>query len=214
MPPWIWPVSSPSLPFPCAPALHMGAFPLPECILPSRNRTTRPSPRLPPPPSPPPSPPPPPPFPPPPPPSPGPQARSTYPIAPNRATNLPTRAPTCAAQQAVATEAGDVRISAQHSDVIHDVAFDLYGRRMATCASDHTVKVWDLDDQGAWKTSASFKVRPLQAWEVVGTLAPGGHTWRMCGHMQQQAARGSASRWHLNGGAWKRGELCCKRRSE
>lgn len=32
-------------------------------------------------------------------------------------------------------------IIADHKDVIHDVIFDYYGRRMATCSSDQTVKV-------------------------------------------------------------------------
>jgi len=34
-------------------------------------------------------------------------------------------------------------IIADHKDVIHDVVFDYYGRRMATCSSDQTVKVMD-----------------------------------------------------------------------
>lgn len=32
-------------------------------------------------------------------------------------------------------------IRSEHKDVIHDVAYDYYGLRMATCSSDHTVKV-------------------------------------------------------------------------
>lgn len=32
-------------------------------------------------------------------------------------------------------------IPTEHKDIIHDVSFDFYGRRMATCSSDHTVKV-------------------------------------------------------------------------
>lgn len=32
-------------------------------------------------------------------------------------------------------------ILADHKDVIHDVAYDFYGQRMATCSSDQTVKV-------------------------------------------------------------------------
>lgn len=32
-------------------------------------------------------------------------------------------------------------IIVDHKDVIHDVVFDYYGRRMATCSSDQTVKV-------------------------------------------------------------------------
>lgn len=32
-------------------------------------------------------------------------------------------------------------ISADHKDLIHDVAYDFYGERMATCSSDQYVKV-------------------------------------------------------------------------
>lgn len=32
-------------------------------------------------------------------------------------------------------------INADHKDLIHDVAYDFYGERMATCSSDQFVKV-------------------------------------------------------------------------
>lgn len=32
-------------------------------------------------------------------------------------------------------------IHADHKDLIHDVAYDYYGRRFATCSSDQSVKV-------------------------------------------------------------------------
>lgn len=32
-------------------------------------------------------------------------------------------------------------INAQHKDLIHDVAYNYYGNRMATCSSDQFVKV-------------------------------------------------------------------------
>ena len=32
-------------------------------------------------------------------------------------------------------------INADHEDLIHDVAYDFYGKRMATCSSDQKVKV-------------------------------------------------------------------------
>lgn len=32
-------------------------------------------------------------------------------------------------------------VNAEHKDLIHDVAHDYYGRRMATCSSDQYVKV-------------------------------------------------------------------------
>ncbi|CAL1532036.1 unnamed protein product [Lymnaea stagnalis] len=47
-------------------------------------------------------------------------------------------------------------IASEHKDLIHDVSFDCHGRRMATCSSDHTVKVWDLEN-GKWKCTASWK---------------------------------------------------------
>ena len=38
-----------------------------------------------------------------------------------------------------------------HDDVVHDISFDFYGRRLATCASDKRIKVWDLvDETGEW----------------------------------------------------------------
>ena len=38
-------------------------------------------------------------------------------------------------------------IPTEHKDIIHDVSFDYYGRRLATCSSDHTVKVsWFGED--------------------------------------------------------------------
>lgn len=35
-------------------------------------------------------------------------------------------------------------IRSEHKDVIHDVAYDYYGQRIATCSSDQTVKVNNL----------------------------------------------------------------------
>ena len=38
-----------------------------------------------------------------------------------------------------------------HDDVVHDISFDFYGRRFATCASDKRIKVWDLvEETGEW----------------------------------------------------------------
>jgi len=41
-------------------------------------------------------------------------------------------------------------IDTSHRDVIHDLCWDYYGRRLATCSSDHTIKIWDKKD-GEWK---------------------------------------------------------------
>ncbi len=44
-------------------------------------------------------------------------------------------------------------LQSPHKDFIHDIAFDHYGRRIATCSADRTVKIFDLDENGEWTTS-------------------------------------------------------------
>lgn len=46
----------------------------------------------------------------------------------------------------------------QQRDLIHHVAFDFHGRRIATSSSDMMVCVWDLSPNGSWVKSASWKV--------------------------------------------------------
>jgi WD40 repeat protein len=41
-------------------------------------------------------------------------------------------------------------LTSMHQDYVHHVAFDIYGRRMATCSGDRFVRVWDLTDNGVW----------------------------------------------------------------
>jgi nucleoporin SEH1 len=48
-------------------------------------------------------------------------------------------------------------INSLHTDYIHKVAFDTYGRRMATCSGDRFVRVWDLQDSGEWTLSAQWQ---------------------------------------------------------
>lgn len=46
-------------------------------------------------------------------------------------------------------------LQSPHKDFIHDLAFDHYGRRIATCSADRTVKIFDLDENGEWTTTSS-----------------------------------------------------------
>lgn len=58
-------------------------------------------------------------------------------------------------------------INSEHKDLIHDVAFDHYGRRMATCSSDQFVKVWDREQGDEnWKKSAEWKAHSGSVWKV------------------------------------------------
>jgi len=58
------------------------------------------------------------------------------------------------------------RIDAEHKDLIHDVAFDFYGRRMATCSSDQSVKIWDMNENGEWVCTSSVKTHCGSVWKV------------------------------------------------
>ncbi|XP_064640388.1 nucleoporin SEH1-like [Lineus longissimus] len=57
-------------------------------------------------------------------------------------------------------------IPVEHKDLIHDVAFDYHGRRMATCSSDQSVKIWDLGEDGDWHCSAFWKTHSGSVWRV------------------------------------------------
>ncbi|ODM88766.1 Nucleoporin SEH1 [Orchesella cincta] len=57
-----------------------------------------------------------------------------------------------------------------HKDLIHDVAFDFYGTRMATCSSDQMVRIWELNGEGSsvahWNCTASWKAHSGSVWKV------------------------------------------------
>ncbi|XP_071444251.1 nucleoporin SEH1 isoform X1 [Hetaerina americana] len=57
-------------------------------------------------------------------------------------------------------------INAEHKDLIHDVAYDFYGQRMATCSSDQFVKVWDQDEQEKWHCTGNWKAHSGSVWKV------------------------------------------------
>ncbi|MFH4977817.1 hypothetical protein AB6A40_004526 [Gnathostoma spinigerum] len=57
--------------------------------------------------------------------------------------------------------------SDQQKDLIHHVAFDHHGRRVATSSSDMMVCVWDLSSNNTWIKTASWKSHGGPVWKVV-----------------------------------------------
>lgn len=57
-------------------------------------------------------------------------------------------------------------IQTDHEDLIHDVAYDFYGERLATCSSDQTVKIWDKTEDGQWQQTACWKAHTGSVWRV------------------------------------------------
>jgi len=55
----------------------------------------------------------------------------------------------------------------EHLDFIHDVSYDYYGKRIATCSSDRTVKIWEKGDTGEWEKMAELNAHDGAVWKVV-----------------------------------------------
>ncbi len=60
-------------------------------------------------------------------------------------------------------------IQSPHKDFIHDIAFDHYGRRIATCSADRTVNIFDLDENGQWISSTSNNNNNNNEMSIGGT---------------------------------------------
>jgi nucleoporin SEH1 len=43
-----------------------------------------------------------------------------------------------------------------HADYCQQVALDTYGRKLATCAGDKTVRIWELNEAGDWESTAHW----------------------------------------------------------
>ena len=70
------------------------------------------------------------------------------------------------------------RLQTGHQDIVHDIAFDFHGLRLATCSSDQTLKVWQRkaatendqsDDHGSsvdWSLMQSWKAHDASILKV------------------------------------------------
>ncbi|RDD46881.1 Nucleoporin seh1 [Trichoplax sp. H2] len=72
------------------------------------------------------------------------------------------------------------QINTQHADLVHDVSYSYNGRRMATCSSDQTVKIWDLGEDNEWHMTASWQAHPSNIWRVVWAHPEFGHVIATC----------------------------------
>lgn len=90
-----------------------------------------------------------------------------------------------------------------HEDLVHDVTYDYYGRRMATVSSDQRLKIFDLNDEGEWVISDSFKAHDSSINRVIWGPPEHGQILATCSYdrtvriweEQEMEPKGSAHRW-------------------
>ncbi|GAW07213.1 protein transporter SEC13 [Lentinula edodes] len=102
-----------------------------------------------------------------------------------------------------ATVSDSVPIETAHEDMIHDAQLDYYGKRLATCSSDRTVKVFDVVDGDASKTSGghTLKGHTGPVWQVAWAHPKFGHILASCSYdgkvliWKEQQSQASAGGW-------------------
>ncbi|KIM79276.1 hypothetical protein PILCRDRAFT_561803 [Piloderma croceum F 1598] len=101
---------------------------------------------------------------------------------------------------ASANASDSVPIETAHEDMIHDAQLDYYGKRLATCSSDRTVKVFDVVDGDAQRTGHTLKGGPV--WQVAWAHPKYGHILASCSYdgkvliwKEQQIQGAGVSSW-------------------
>lgn len=104
----------------------------------------------------------------------------------------------------MATPAGQdsVPIETQHDDMIHDAQLDYYGKRLATCSSDRTIKIFDVVNGEPQRQNAgvTLKGHTGPVWQVAWAHPKYGHILASCSYdgkvliwKEQQGGAGGAA---------------------
>jgi len=56
-------------------------------------------------------------------------------------------------------------IDTQHGDMIHDVQYDYYAKRLATCSSDRTIKIFDINGD-SYQLSYTLTAHEGPVWQI------------------------------------------------
>lgn len=80
-----------------------------------------------------------------------------------------------------------IDLQPSHQSTVHDICFDYYGKRFASCSSDRSIKVWDLvegeEEQGEGRTAESSQPpeqRAVPHWVCSEIAKPhSGSIWRV-----------------------------------
>ncbi|KAJ1932207.1 epoxide hydrolase, soluble (sEH), partial [Linderina macrospora] len=97
-------------------------------------------------------------------------------------------------------------IPVNHDDFIHDIAYNFYGTRLATCGSDRSIKIWDWNKQtGLWVLNESISAHDSSVLKVSWAHPEFGQVLASCSldrtvkiWIEQDASvKSSTGRWKL-----------------
>jgi len=63
-------------------------------------------------------------------------------------------------------ESSTVSVDTQHDDMLHDAQLDYYGKRLATCSSDRTVKIFDVRSDGEYTLVDTLRGHEGPVWQI------------------------------------------------
>ncbi|GAA5813833.1 hypothetical protein MFLAVUS_007320 [Mucor flavus] len=75
-----------------------------------------------------------------------------------------------------------------HEDLIHDVAYDFYGKRLVTCSSDQRLKVWDFverPDASVWELNDVWKAHDSSILKAIWARPEYGQVIASCSFDRQ-----------------------------
>ncbi|KAI6099059.1 WD40-repeat-containing domain protein [Pisolithus croceorrhizus] len=82
-----------------------------------------------------------------------------------------------------ALPSGVVPVETAHDDMIHDAQLDYYGKRLATCSSDRTVKVFDIVNGNPSKSAShTLKGHTGPVWQVAWAHPKFGNMLASCSY--------------------------------
>ncbi len=75
------------------------------------------------------------------------------------------------------------KFAGQHEDYVHDVSYDYYGKRLATCSSDHKIKIWKIDPKdGQFHCQVELEGHKGPVWRVTWAHPEFGNVIASCSY--------------------------------